>query len=1116
MTTSGTPSSDHERRLDEAIESYLKMKAEGQTPERDQWLAMNPDLAVDLAEFLDDVSYLKDALCNDVDQTQDGQSVPFKELLLQPGRSIAGGFHETRSLLETLSLESLTGSDAVSPLTIPGYEFIRELGRGGMGVVYEARQVRLNRTVALKMILGGKPGQSELVRFHAEAEAIARVQHPHIVQIYEVGNQGNTPFLALEFCDQGTLKQQLQDAPLKPEEAAHVVEQLARGIQAAHERNLIHRDLKPQNILRTVQVDGQGNARSVYKITDFGLAKKLDETGQTAAGDILGTPSYMAPEQALGNMQMIGTACDVYALGATLYECLTGRPPFRGATALDTIYQVIHNDPAPPGALQPNLPRDIETICLKCLEKDIRRRYGSAADLAADLSRFQRHEPIRARTTSFWERIGKWTTRHPDWAALGIVATIAVAALAGLLVAQVYRSQLANSNLQLQVSLAEVDGARRSEADQKVQLEAALGRVEQVRYFNLISLAAQAIERKEYGRAEELLVRCPSPLRNWEWHFLSGMAFVSHEVNMVPGKVTCSAVSHGAEHWAMGTLDGQVHLKLGRITAFQKTLTDSSVPVAALAFSQNLEQLAVVRGSLVQIIQLPRPTFGQTLDPQTTFPVRQYLTAGGPITAVAFAANDRQIATATSEAIQIWDLTSGTELRRIEDESPLQNVTFRADGESMAWTNGEKVRYMTRNASTPTTIATVSNGVAQLAWRSDKKWLYVVSVGDPWYVQAWDVDARTEAGRFVRLSSSELICSPDGQWLATPRLRAIELTAWPAPHQRLSLLGHQGRVAGALFRPDGKLLLSWAIVPDSNESEVISWNMQSLPQPILLGKLPEPTCVTFLLNGQRIAAGNAQGQIRMWDVSGRLLSTIQAHTGKVTQLALSSDGIALASTGTEGTTRLRLAGTGEEIASLPQLASKLIFPRNELLLTVLGWPTVTLDLKGQRHSGPLPEQMESFAADLSCNRFVVSDPEWGLGIWATELGQEIRLTKQRDCRCACFRPDGHQVAWVDDSGLLHVATLNGTSLKKLPLDQTGPVHQLAYNSTGERLATVSDEGAIQIWATDSGEAVVTIPLDSPARAIAFSPNDDLTVACADGRLVLWRLSNHSRRIWSEP
>jgi serine/threonine-protein kinase len=256
-----------------------------------------------------------------------------------------------------------------------GYEVLGELGRGAMGVVYQARQLSLNRVVALKMLRGGEGADPDhLARFRTEAEAVAQVQHPHLVQIYEVGDQEGRPYCALEYMDGGSLDRKLAGTPQPAQPAAQLVEALARAMHAAHQQGIVHRDLKPSNVLLSGGADTP-LGKCTLKISDFGLAKRLDVSlGQTQTGAVLGTPSYMPPEQALGRGHAVGPAADVYALGAILYEVLTGRPPFRGETALDTLQQVVAREPVAPRTLQPKVPRDLETICLKCLQKEPAKR----------------------------------------------------------------------------------------------------------------------------------------------------------------------------------------------------------------------------------------------------------------------------------------------------------------------------------------------------------------------------------------------------------------------------------------------------------------------------------------------------------------------------------------------------------------------------------------------------------------------------------------------------------------------------------------------------------------------------------------------------------------------
>jgi serine/threonine-protein kinase len=290
---------------------------------------------------------------------------------------------------------------------IPGYEVLGELGSGGMGVVYKARDTRLKRDVALKMILSGPHARpEERERFRREAEAVARLQHPNVVQIYEVGEQDGRPYLALEYVGGGSLAERLGGRTLPPDDSARLVRALALAVHAAHERGIVHRDLKPANVLLTE--DG------TPKVTDFGLAKRLDEAGQTQTGAVLGTPNYMAPEQAMGDGRAVGPHTDVHALGAILYELLTGRPPFAGATLLETLDQVRAQEPPPPGRLRPGLPRDLETICRKCLEKEPARRYESAQALADDLGRYLDGQLIHARSFTLADRLARTLNRDQE------------------------------------------------------------------------------------------------------------------------------------------------------------------------------------------------------------------------------------------------------------------------------------------------------------------------------------------------------------------------------------------------------------------------------------------------------------------------------------------------------------------------------------------------------------------------------------------------------------------------------------------------------------------------------------------------------------------------------
>lgn len=366
-------------------------------------------------------------------------------------RSLAGA----RTLPDRGEDLNAKGSEGELP-TVPGYEIIEQIGRGGMGVVYLARQLGLHRIVALKMILTGhQAGPNDLARFRAEAAALARVQHPNIVQIYDCGEAAGRPYFAFEFVAGGSLADYILGTPQPVPTAARLVETLARSVHVAHANGVIHRDLKPANIL--LRNDSKRRAPFAYRlaslvpmISDFGLAKCVsgdgegaDLRGQTVTGELVGTPSYMAPEQATVPSHPVGPSADVYALGAILYELLTGRPPFKGGTPLATILQVLHNEPVCVTSLQPNVPQDLETICHKCLRKEPHKRYGSALELAEDLQRFLKDEPIRARPIATTEKVWRWIRRNPVPAGLlaaGLLAPVVALFALSFLSARLVRS----------------------------------------------------------------------------------------------------------------------------------------------------------------------------------------------------------------------------------------------------------------------------------------------------------------------------------------------------------------------------------------------------------------------------------------------------------------------------------------------------------------------------------------------------------------------------------------------------------------------------------------------------------------------------------------------------
>ena len=389
--------------------------------------------------------------------------------------------------------------EPVSSPSIDGYEVLGELGRGGMGVVYKARELRLNRVVALKMILAGNHASPDACkRFLAEAESVGRLHHPHIVQIFAFGDSDGRPFFAMEFVAGGSLAERLDGTPRHPQDTARLVETLARAIHEAHRLGIVHRDLKPANILLTPE--------GVPKIADFGLAKWLDTENATSRTQVIvGSPSYMAPEQAGQSSTPVGPAADVYSLGAILYELLAGRPPFQAATVLETLTQVRLDEPIAPSRLRPKLPRDLGTICLKCLEKEPVRRYASAIDLADDLKRFEAGQTIRARPVGYPERLLRWCRREP------LIASLAVALTAGLagVAMQWVRAESHLKDALYQQSLAEDSRRRQFDTNKSLQAANVAERTARNRAQNRFNAAMKALREFESITNDAALLQEP-------------------------------------------------------------------------------------------------------------------------------------------------------------------------------------------------------------------------------------------------------------------------------------------------------------------------------------------------------------------------------------------------------------------------------------------------------------------------------------------------------------------------------------------------------------------------------------------------------------------------------
>jgi serine/threonine-protein kinase len=412
-------------RLDQAVAEFLAALETGDPPGRDELLARYADVADDLARFLADHDRMA------------GLAAPVRQIIgpaLASWRRAAGNTprrpggtdvtltHDgPAAAAERYARDELQPASGHERRLLGDYEILRELGRGGMGVVYQARHVQLNRIVALKMVLAGQFADAEdLARFREEARAAAALDHSGIVSIFESGQCQGQPFFSMAFVEGPNLANVLQSGPLAPQIAARLLLKVATAAAYAHARGVIHRDLKPANILLAVPTGRKLTGPELLetcepKITDFGLAKRLDgDSRLTSSNQLLGTPAYMSPEQAAGRIRETGAAADIYSLGAILYTMLTGRPPFvSDGNPVDVLLQVLEREPALPRKLRPEIPVELEWICLKCLEKQPADRYAAAADLAADLDRYLRHEPVEARSPTLGQRFRRWMRRQP-------------------------------------------------------------------------------------------------------------------------------------------------------------------------------------------------------------------------------------------------------------------------------------------------------------------------------------------------------------------------------------------------------------------------------------------------------------------------------------------------------------------------------------------------------------------------------------------------------------------------------------------------------------------------------------------------------------------------------
>jgi WD40 repeat protein len=958
--------------------------------------------------------------------------------------------------------------------SVPGYEILGLLGHGGMGVVYRARQLGLNRIVALKMILGGAFATTKsLARFRAEAQAVARLQQPNIVQVFEIGEVDGLPYFSQEYVEGGTLAAQLAGIPVEPRRAAGLCELLARAVQFAHEHGVVHRDLKPANILLT--------ADGAPKIADFGLAKRLEDgvTPATEAGLALGTPRYMAPEQlsppAATNRPPVGPASDIYALGAILYELLTGRPLYTGDTPLDVLVRVLHEDPRPPRSYRPEVPRDLETICLKCLAKNPGGRYASALHLAEDLHRFLVGEPVRARPPSVLDRSGKFVRRNK--ALVGAAAGIAAALAAGIVatgltaLSEARQRRLADENArQAEVARQEADQAR-------------------------LAAALAALGDDNVREAADQLEAVPQRQRGWEWRYASARLDDSLTVLRDAGRwlVPCPAgerfasiTDQGVRLWdAAGGRPG------APLTPdVPDDLLAVRIPAGGLvlAAEYRLGPVCVLGedGRLRQRLSMPGKTHmhAWAFDPAGTRLACAWLTdrrakecalfdlatgrelvrfapPGEEIRGIAFSPDGRRLATGSDDRlVRVWDADSGACLKKFEGHTGLINsVAFRPDGG-----------------------AVLSCSVDQ----SFRQWdLASGKVMDERYGHVGQVTAAAY--------------SPDGRWIASGgadgTVRYWSAAGGPAV---AVLHGHTAPVFRLAFSPDGSRVASVSRDSAGGVWEGRVWDGPGRGDPrILRDHTNYVYPVAYSPDGRTMASGSWDHDIRLWDATtGQTRAFLRGNESYVASLAFSPDGRWLVSRGGDQTIRLWDVQMGQERALLRHHGVGYADRPHGIAITPDG-TRVACATDDRLYFWELPEAREAGTLPLPSD----------------------------SARALQYSPDGRRLAVVDNGPDVLILDAATGATQSWLRGHGGRVNAVTFSADGTRLASAGIDRTVRLWDTATGECLrVFRGHTDEVFAAAFLPDGSRVASAGRDRAIrVWdpangvelaRLQGHTSYVFS--
>lgn len=1033
------------------------------------------------------------------------------------------------------------------------YELLEEIGHGGMGRVFKARHTKLKRVVALKMILAGQLATDELVqRFRNEAQAAAKLDHSGIVPVFEVGEQGGLHFYAMGFVEGESLAARVASGPLPPRDAAEIVRQVAEAVHYAHEQGIIHRDLKPANILlvrlpenarstgssgspqfdsdsppgssrrfaeQSTLPDHAGITRNLEaKVTDFGLAKLLDsDSGLSLTGLVLGTPSYMPPEQARGQHRDVGRAADVYSLGAVLYCLMTGRPPFQAASHSATLDQVLHQLPVPPRQLNPSLPRDLETICLKCLDKDPSRRFSRAIDLAQELRRFLNREPIHSRPTGRGEKLWRWCQRNPVVA--GLTAGVAAALLLGTIVSSYFAIQ----------ALTEAKRAN-DKADEAVSNL----------YAANINQAQYSWESARVATTLELLDRwIPKPgemdRRGWEWYYLKRLCDSnSRTLKGHVGWVRSVTFSPDGRNLASGSADHTI--KLWDVVARNelRTLQGHTDQVWTITFSPDSQQLASASwDGTVKLWDVATGQVSRTLKGHS-----------GHAQGVSFSPDGGQLATAGGEdnSLKLWSVATGQELQTFKGHtSGIMGVTFSPDGNRLvsAGYDGTVRLWDAKTGQQLRSIAGHRDRVWTATFSPNGKQL--ASASSDHSVKLWDAETGEEI-RTLKGHTAQVWCvkfSPDGKSLASASWdQTVKLWEVLTGKDLGTLRGHTDLVLSVAFSPDGKRLASgshdqtvklWDALPGRSQEVIGDDGLK-----VFKRHTGQVFSVAFAPKEHLFASASGDETVRVWDLDkGHVLRILKGHRGEVISVAFSPDGQRLASAGADQTVKLWDKTTGKELRTLSGHRGRIwcvaFSPDGEVLAsassdqTVKVWDTVTgkerYSLQGHT------DLVWSVAFSPDGQRIASASEDQTIKLWQSGTAQELHTLKGHSDRvwCVTFSPDGQYLAssgtdrtvrlWNPVNGhALHV--LKGHSLL---------VRQVAFSPDSQRLVSASEDQTVMLWDPKTGHELLTLKgHGGPIFGVTFSPDGRLIASSDhDGSVKIadagtappmrLRLSNHSSR-----